>query len=94
MNLDLNTAKPKSPQMKRAMAKFIEVKQSCKVLRRVQGEDVYEYVEEPIFINKDYIETIIPQGDSCIITLHGNEPHSITVHHSALWVIGLINGNQ
>ena len=94
MNLDLNTAKPVSPQQKKSMAKFIEVNRSCRVSRRVQGEDVFEYVEEPIYINEDYIETIIPQGDSCIITLHGDETHSITAHHSALWVIGLINGNQ
>lgn len=94
MNLDLNTAKLESPQLKRLMAKFIEVKQRCTVSRREQGEDVFEYVDEPIFINEDYIETIIPQGDCCLIKLHGNESQNIIVHHLAIWVIGLINGIQ
>lgn len=74
------------------MAKFIEINQSCRVSRRVQGEDVYEYMDEPIYINSDLIEAIIPQGEQCIIKMtSGGE--TITANHSALWVIGLINGN-
>lgn len=73
------------------MAKFIEVNQVCRVSRRVQGEDVYDFVDEPIYINSDLIETIIPQGETCNIKMtSGGE--TITANHSALWVIGLING--
>lgn len=74
------------------MAKFIEIKQSCRVSRRVQGEDVYDCTEEPILVNADRIEVIIPQGDSCIIKMSG-EGSTIRVCQSALWVVGLINGN-
>lgn len=75
------------------MAKFIEVKQSCRISRRVQGEDVYVYVDESIYINSDLIETIIPQGEQCIIRMTSGGA-TITANHSALWVIGLINGKQ
>ncbi len=73
------------------MAKFIELKQRCRVSRRVQGEDVYDSTEEPIFVNADRIEVIIPQGDSCIIRMVGDGNNTIHVCHSALWVVGLIN---
>lgn len=73
------------------MPKFIEVNQVCRVSRRVQGEDVYEYVNDPIIINSDKILTIIPQGENCIITFPG-DTDNIYVAHSALWVMGLING--
>ena len=73
------------------MAKFIEINRVCRISRRVQGEDVYDYVDEPIYINTDLIETIIPQGETCIIRMtFGGD--TITANHSALWVIGLING--
>lgn len=74
------------------MAKFIEINQSCRVSRRVQGEDVYEYVDEPIYINSDLIEEIIPQGEQCIIKMTSGGD-TIHASHSALWVIGLINGS-
>lgn len=74
------------------MAKFIEVNQVCRVSRRVQGEDVYEYVDEPIYINSDLIEEIIPQGEKCIIKM-ASGGDTIQASHSALWVIGLINEN-
>lgn len=73
------------------MAKFIEINQSCRISRRVQGEDVYEYTEDPILVNADRIEVIIPQGDNCILQMSGMG-HSIHVCHSAIWVVGLING--
>lgn len=75
------------------MAKFIEINQVCRVSRRVQGEDVYEYVNEPLYINADLIETIIPQGETCIIRMTSGGA-TLTANHSALWVIGLINGTQ
>lgn len=76
------------------MAKFIEVKQRCQISRRVQGEDVYEYTEEPIIVNADRIQVIIPQGDTCILQMSGEGNNTIRVCHSALWVVGLINGNH
>lgn len=93
MNLGLNTVNPKGSQMERTMAKFIELKQVCKVFRRVQGEDETEYIHEPIIVNVDLIRTIIPQGESCIINFAG-EAESIVVSHSYLLVMGLINGHQ
>lgn len=75
------------------MAKFIEVNQQCSVLRIVQGEEVRECVKEPIIINADRILTIIPQGDSCIITLIG-DVEGIHIAQSAMSVMSLINGQQ
>ena len=74
------------------MAKFIEVNQSCLISRRVQGEDIFDSVSEPVYINSDLIEAIIPQGEQCIIRMTSGGD-TITADHSALWVIGLINGN-
>lgn len=73
------------------MAKFIEVNQSCRISRRVQGEDVFDYVDNSIYINSDLIEAIIPQGEQCIIKMSSGGD-TIYANHSALWVIGLING--
>ena len=73
------------------MAKFIEINQVCRISRRVQGEDVYDNVVEPIYVNTDLIEAIIPQGETCKICMKSREA-TITANHSALWVIGLING--
>ena len=73
------------------MAKFIEVNQVCRVSRRVQGEDVYDYVNDPVIINSDKILTIIPQGEHCIITFPG-DTDNIYAAHSASYVMGLING--
>ena len=79
--------------MERTMAKFIEINQVSRVTRRVQGEDEHEYVHEPILVNADKILTIIPQGEECIITFPG-ETENIYAAHSAMWVMGLINGHQ
>ena len=73
------------------MAKFIEINQVCRISRRIHGEDGYDYVDQPIYINTDLIETIIPQGETCIIRMTSGGD-TITANHSALWVIGLING--
>lgn len=73
------------------MAKFIEVNQIGRISRRVMGEEVFENVYEPIYINSDLIETIIPQGETCIIRMTSGGD-IITANHSALLVIGLING--
>ncbi len=76
------------------MAKFIEINQVCRISRRVQGEDVYKYVDQPIYINTDLIEAIIPQGEtSCIIRMTSGGD-TIYASHSASWVTGLINGTQ
>ena len=72
------------------MSKFIEINQHCRISRRVQGEDVYEYINEPIIINADKILTIIPQGETCIITFPG-DIETIQAAHSASWVMNLIN---
>lgn len=47
---------------------------------------------ETVIINVDYIETIIPEGETCLIRMIP-ENDSIRVAHSAAWVMGLINGN-
>lgn len=73
------------------MAKFIEVNRHSHVYRRVQGEDVREGVIEPVIINTDHILAIIPQGETCIIAFAG-DAENICVAHSAMWVMGLING--
>ena len=73
------------------MAKFIEVNQVGHISRRVMGEEVFENVYELVYINVDLIETIIPQGETCIIRMTSGGD-TITANHSALWVIGLING--
>lgn len=39
--------------------------------RRVQGENVFEYINEPIIINADKILTIIPQGESVLLLFPG-----------------------
>ena len=75
------------------MAKFIEINQASRIMRRVQGEEVHEYVHEPILVNVDQILTIIPQGETCIITFPG-DTENIYADHSATWVMGLINGHQ
>lgn len=78
------------------MAKFIEIKQVCQVTR-VQRCELFEELEEvrdvvydTTYINVDRIETVFPQGDSCIINLVGGE--RITAKHSAIWVLAQING--
>lgn len=72
------------------MAKFIEVNQVVHISRCFMGEEVIKKVYEPIYINTDLIETIIPQGETCIIRMTSGGD-TITANHSALWVIGLIN---
>lgn len=74
------------------MAKFIEVKSICSASHRVQGEDVYERVEVPIIINTDQILTIIPQGETCIITFPGDN-QNIHVADTAQFVMDQINYN-
>lgn len=78
------------------MAKFIEIKQAS-VVTHYQSTDipgfrdeVREVVYDTTYINADRIESIYPQGDSCIITLIGGE--RITAKHPAIWVLAQING--
>lgn len=72
------------------MAKLIEVKSLCSVSHRVQGEDVYESIEVPIIINADQILTIIPQGETCIVTFPGGV-ENIHVANTAQFVMSQIN---
>jgi uncharacterized protein YlzI (FlbEa/FlbD family) len=77
------------------MAKFIEIKQASTVTHykgtEIPGfvDEVREVVYDTTYINADRIESIFPQGDSCIITLIGGE--RITAKHSAIWVLAQIN---
>lgn len=78
------------------MAKFIEIKQACFVTRHKSTEipgfmdEVRDVVYDTTYVNADRIESIFPQGDSCILTLIGGE--RITAKHSAIWVLAQING--
>lgn len=78
------------------MAKFIEIKQASFVTRYKSTEipgfcdEVRDVVYDTTYINADRVESIFPQGDSCIITLIGGE--RITAKHSAIWVLAQING--
>lgn len=78
------------------MANFIEVNRYSHVYRRVQGEDVVDSVVEPIIVNTDQILMIVPQGENCIMTFAGDieNKNNICVAHSAMWVMGLINGHN
>lgn len=71
------------------MSKFIEIKVTS-------NPDVFMFEcdkeDEYILINADHIVSIIPNGDTCIIKLTG-ENSTIYAQHSATWVMGLINGN-
>ena len=72
------------------MAKFIEVKCS-------ENPEVFQFEcdreDEYILINVDHIVTITPNGNKCLIKISGANP-DILVNHSALWVMGLINGSD
>lgn len=78
------------------MAKFIEVNKYTHTYRRACGEYVVEDVVEPTIINTDQILMIVPQGGNCIITFAGDieNKNNICVAHSAMWVMGLINGHN
>lgn len=74
------------------MPKFIEINQAHTVWRHEDGEQSTKTVYDPILVNADKIVTITPHGEeSCLITLSGGE-EPILAAHSAVWVMGLING--
>lgn len=75
------------------MAKFIEINQFRLTWKRFQDDYIRDFEIKPIIVNVDMILTIIPNGDSCIITLPG-ETENVHAAHSAQWVMGLINGQQ
>lgn len=77
------------------MAKFIEVKRTP-VDRTFMFEcdrKVGASASDTVLINVDHIVSIDPMGETCIIKLAGQR-YDFHADHSALWVMGLINGNN
>lgn len=71
------------------MAKFIEIQPPATFCNIDRGHK--EVTNVPIYVNIDRIEMVNPYGVGCVIRLIGNS-NSIITDHSAVYVMGLING--
>lgn len=76
------------------MAKFIEVKlvADSRMLMFQTDYKTRIYASETALINVDHIVAIVPHDKTCVIKSNGMQ--DIHADHSAIWVMGLINGNN